>query len=516
MSRSLLAQLHGAVLGQEGGPGEGLFQHVRGVAAARLGFFQVVQSLLLVVLVHAVVDDALGCFDRRQATQVRITLLGDDAVHVVVGVVHVGDERNDGRNVAVLGRRGGHEDADTGVTGEITRTADAVHHVGATDVRGVHVAVDVGFQSGVEGNDAQAADDFRMVGNLLRTEHHLAGVLGHVGSQVVHALLRQGEGGTGGELHHTGVDQIEHAVLQYFGSHYQVLELGSAHAVQYGVGNGAYAGLQRCQAVGQTTGPNLCTQEFEQVVSDLLSFFVRLEQRRRNVRLAGEDDAADLGRIDRDANGADAGADVVDGNVFTCIFASRARHVDIVHAFIFARSRGVELDDYVLGGLNEDRRVTYRAGRNDLAVFGDGCRFDDGVVDLGQYALADQFGHVGQMLVDVEDFTSVDFLTLNRVALVRDTLVDDAGFSHGLVSGRAHGGASEEVDLELLFLAALRKCSGEFFRLTEKSEATHAQCHAIFDPRCSFFCGNDFIQECSIANVFVQVRCHEVTVEFVS
>ncbi len=174
-----------------------------------------------------------------------------------------------------------------------------------------------------------------------------------------------------------------------------------------------------------------------------------------------------------------------------------------MHAFVLARSRSVQLDDHVFGGLYEDRGVAHGTGRDDLAVFGNGCRFDDRVVDLRQYALTDQFRHVGQMLVDVEHFTRVDLLALDRVALIGDALVDDAGFGHGLVSGRAHGGTGEQVDLELLFLAALRQRSGEFLRLAEQGEATHPQRHAVFDPRCCLFCGDDFVQKCSIANVFV-------------
>src|SRR5690606_41570728 len=139
----------------------GLHRHVGGVTATGLGFVQVVQRLGLVVRVHAVVDDALGRLDRSQAAQIGIALLGDDHVHVVVGVVHVGHEGHDRGDGAVLRGGGGHEDGDAGVAGEVTRTADAVHHVGAVDVGGAHVTVDVHFQHGVEGDDAQATDDFR-------------------------------------------------------------------------------------------------------------------------------------------------------------------------------------------------------------------------------------------------------------------------------------------------------------------------------------------------------------------
>src|SRR5690606_21910418 len=170
--------------------------------------------------------------------------------------------------------------------------------------------------------------------------------------------------------------------------------------------------------------------EVEQVVGDLLGLFVRLEQWRWDVRLAGQYDAADLGWIDRDADGTDAGADVVDRNVLTSIFTGRAWDVDIVHAFVLTWSRSVQLDDHVLGGLYENRGVTHRTGRNDLSVFGDCRRLDDCVIHLRQYALTNQLSHVGQMLVDVEHFTGVDLFALNRVALIGNTLVDDAGFGH--------------------------------------------------------------------------------------
>src|SRR5690606_17509266 len=271
--------------------------------------------------------------------------------------------------------------------------------------------------------------------------------------------------------------------------------------VQHGVGYGTHTGLQGSQAVGQATCLDFGAQEVEQVVSDLLGVFVRLEQWRRDVRLAGQYDTAHLGRIDRNAHGADSGADVVHRNVFTRILTGGARHVDIVHAFVLTRSRRVQLDDHVFGGLYENRRVAYGTGRNDLTVFGDSSGFNDGVVDLRQDALADQFSHVRQVLVDVQHFAGVDLFALYRVALIRNALVDDARLSHGLVGGRAHGSVGEQVDLELLFLATLGQCPREFLRFTKQSETTHTQRHAVFDPRCCFFCRYNLVQESSIANV---------------
>src|SRR5690554_2520477 len=239
-----LVQLHGAFFGQVDVPGEGLVQQVRGMAAALgLGLFEVITGLLLVAWVHAVLDDCLSSLAWRQTTQVGVALLGDDHVHVVVGVVHVGYERYDGGNCAVFRRGSSHKNGDAGVTGKVAGAADTVHHVGAADVGGVDVAVDVYFQRGVEGNDSKTTDQLRVVGDFLRAEHYLASVFFQILGQGINPLLGQGQSGTGSELDHAGVDQVAYAILQYFGSHYYIFKAGLLHAVKHSVGHRADTGL---------------------------------------------------------------------------------------------------------------------------------------------------------------------------------------------------------------------------------------------------------------------------------
>src|SRR5690606_40868053 len=81
----------------------------------------------------------------------------DQDVDIVLGVVHMGHHRDNTGNVAALGHRLAHEDRQVGLPGEIARAADAVHHPCAADVRGIHVAVEIEFQGGVDGDDAQAS-----------------------------------------------------------------------------------------------------------------------------------------------------------------------------------------------------------------------------------------------------------------------------------------------------------------------------------------------------------------------
>ncbi|MNN50471.1 hypothetical protein D3C81_1650570 [compost metagenome] len=131
-------------------PAQGFTQDVRGVAATLAGAIEIVVQCSAVVRVHTVVDDRSCALARRQATQVGQALLGDQDVDVVLGVVDMADHRHHAGNRAAFGYRLGDEHRQVGVTGEVTRAADAVHHPGAADVGGVDVAVDVELQRGVD------------------------------------------------------------------------------------------------------------------------------------------------------------------------------------------------------------------------------------------------------------------------------------------------------------------------------------------------------------------------------
>src|SRR5690606_29120468 len=169
-------------------------------------------------------DDHSRTLPRGQATQVGQAVLGDDHVHIVLGVVYVGDHGHDGRDGAVLGHRLGHEDRQVGVAGKVARATDAVHHVRAVDVRGVDVAVDVALERRVDGDQAQAADDLGVVGHLLRTQHQTRLVVLDVAQHALVGGLGEGDGGGRGEAQAAAVQQLDGAVLQDLGVHLEVVE----------------------------------------------------------------------------------------------------------------------------------------------------------------------------------------------------------------------------------------------------------------------------------------------------
>ena len=192
---------------------------MRGVLPIGLrgGQFHVLAQRFLVIRVCAVLDDRLGALPGCQAAQVGQSLLRDDQVYVVFGVVHMADHRGDGRDRPALRRRRSHEGGEEAVAGEVARAADAVLHPGAHDVGGVDVAVDVGLDHAIAGDDTHAADWLWMVGDVLRAQNDLLGVVGSVLVHLVCGLGGQRERRGGGHQELAGVQQVDHAVLDHLG-----------------------------------------------------------------------------------------------------------------------------------------------------------------------------------------------------------------------------------------------------------------------------------------------------------
>ncbi|MNC19276.1 hypothetical protein D3C75_672050 [compost metagenome] len=192
---------------------------------------------------HALVDDDPGTLPRRQASQVCQAHFGHEDVDVMFGVVNMADHRHHAGDRTALGDRLGHEHGQVRVAREVARATDAVHHPGAADVSGVDVAVDVELQRRVDADDAEAAHDFRVVGDFLRAQDQLVLVTLQVAEHIGVAPARQGDRAARSKAQLTGVDQVESRVLQHLGIHRQVFERRVDQATHHRVGDGADTGL---------------------------------------------------------------------------------------------------------------------------------------------------------------------------------------------------------------------------------------------------------------------------------
>ncbi|MCY1428525.1 hypothetical protein D9M71_444120 [compost metagenome] len=124
---------------------------------------EVVVQGLAVIRVYAVVDDDACAFPGCQAAQVRQADFGDEDVDIMFGMVNVADHRHHAGNRPALGDRLGDENRQVRIAREVARAANAVHHPRAADVGGVDVAIDIELKGGVDANNAEAADHFRVV-----------------------------------------------------------------------------------------------------------------------------------------------------------------------------------------------------------------------------------------------------------------------------------------------------------------------------------------------------------------
>ena len=103
----------------------------------------------------------------------RNAIFRDDDFDGVFAVIQVGNHRYECADLAFLRRRRSREDGQHGRTGEVAGTADTVHHSCTGYVSGVDVTEYIGFQSRIDGHQAETAGYFRIVGDFLRAKQNL-------------------------------------------------------------------------------------------------------------------------------------------------------------------------------------------------------------------------------------------------------------------------------------------------------------------------------------------------------
>lgn len=175
-----------------------------------------------------VLDDFVGALQGILAAQVGNTLVGDDDIYRVRVVVGIGNHGHDSTDAVILLDGGAQEDADVGVAGEVARTAHAVHQAGAAHVGRVDVAIDVGLDGSVHGDDAKTANNLRIVADFAGTHEHLVVQGLALLEELVHGLAGEGHRAGAGELALAALEQLENAVLNHLGVH---LECGNVIAL---------------------------------------------------------------------------------------------------------------------------------------------------------------------------------------------------------------------------------------------------------------------------------------------
>ena len=175
---------------------EGLAQRKGHVYALGMleAVFQEVGEGLLEIRVGAILDDEPGTLFRSEPPQVCEALLRHKNLGVVFCLVYMTHVRHDARNGTTLGHRRRQEESKRTVPCKVCCTADAVHHRRPANQGAVHVPEDVGFKSGVHGDNADTADHVGAVAHLLLTDDKMLFPFRCVTNKFILCALGEGEG----------------------------------------------------------------------------------------------------------------------------------------------------------------------------------------------------------------------------------------------------------------------------------------------------------------------------------
>ena len=215
------------------------------------------------------------------------------------------------------------------------------------------------------------------------------------------------------------------------------------------------------------------------MVGNALGFVIRRQHGGWGVRLVADDDADDLGRVDRDGGAADTVVDL-DQRDWR---AGRAvgRDIDVVQAFEVGVVREVDLDNHLLGEDREAGGVAHRGGWHDVALLGDGHGFDDRDVRQLQLLVAQLLDGFRQVLVDEHHLAVVDGLAQGAVDLERHAASQHAGLGQLLVQVVAQAGAGHQADFQWRLLGTFGQCMWYGLGFAGAGETAHADGHAVLD-----------------------------------
>ncbi|KAI6775942.1 hypothetical protein HG530_002700 [Fusarium avenaceum] len=340
---------HASLLGQGLVQVEGVEEQVGLVAHAlletlALGLLVVVGEDGLVLGVSALVDDNAGTLAGGQAADVGETLLGDDNVEIVLGLVDMGAHGDDARD-----------------------TVGTVEHAGSADAGRVGVGVDVDLNRGVHANDTETLDDLGGVGNSLASQKDLVGVGVPVVIEALEAVGREADGGGSGVVELSRVEEVKESVLNNLGPNLEVLELGIIKTTNNGVGDVSDSGLQRQEVGGHAAVSDLMLEELNQVTSDLARGVVHIGIGAGLVPVIGLDNGDDLGGVNLHRRGANAILN--SGNVRNC-------------QFLFPSSwKGLAVT-YLVGHLDQLGSGTNGGTRDEAAILENVGSLNDGNIEV--------------------------------------------------------------------------------------------------------------------------------------
>ena len=162
-----------------------------------VGLFGLFQSSLIIIHQHwlvvrmcTVLNDNLCSLTWRQASQVCQALLSNNNINIMLSVVNMRAHRHDRRNCTTLGSGNCKEYSQVSITGEVAGAANTIHHLGAHDVSGINIAVNIALNSGIHSDNTNTTCNLRAVSNLLRTQYDMLSVFLDILVETLQSLWR--------------------------------------------------------------------------------------------------------------------------------------------------------------------------------------------------------------------------------------------------------------------------------------------------------------------------------------
>jgi len=216
---------------------EHLEQHMRLMAHAlpqtlKLRPVEIILQDRLVLWMRALVNNDSSPLPRRQSADVRQALFCHDDVQIMLRLIDMrthGHDTAHARRIRLARARARRvHDAVLGGAEEVGAATEAVQHAATHDAGAVGVGIDVDFDGRVHADDAEAADDFGRVGDLLRAEEELGVVVFPAVVEALEAFGREADRGRGCEVKMVTVEEVEKGVLEDFRPDLEVAEVGVA------------------------------------------------------------------------------------------------------------------------------------------------------------------------------------------------------------------------------------------------------------------------------------------------
>lgn len=229
---------------------------------------------------------------------------------------------------------------------EIRTSTQPVQHPTPHHARAIRMRINIDLDRRVHPNDAQPSNNLGRIAHLLRAQNQLRRIGFPALVEPLKAVWGKADARRRREIQMPAVEQVQEAVLQHLGPHFEVAELGAAAAqpAYHGVGDVPDAGLDGEERLWEASVGDLVLEEFDEVSGDGFGGLVFGMVGLRLVWVVGFDDGDDALRVDGDVRCANA----VLGRHDQVGFSSRWEigHGNVVEAF-HRRGCSVDFNDYL-------------------------------------------------------------------------------------------------------------------------------------------------------------------------